>query len=86
MAALPNISVRHVQVDGRQCDFLGYSGHEAFTAMRARGAQVTVSLFWCGGGRRSYPQTVEAINTRAPLKCPSSVAINKSTADATLSG
>ena len=72
------IGAYKVKVNGREITFLDTPGHEAFTAMRARGAQITdIAILVVAANDGIMPQTIEAINHAKSAGIPIIVAINK---------
>ncbi len=73
-----HIGAYKVEINGREITFLDTPGHEAFTAMRARGAQITdIAILVVAANDGVMPQTVEAINHAKAAGIPIIVAINK---------
>ncbi|MGB8344107.1 MAG: translation initiation factor IF-2, partial [Ktedonobacteraceae bacterium] len=67
-----------VEVNGKKITFLDTPGHEAFTAMRARGAQVThIAIIVVAADDGVMPQTREAIDHALAAKVPIIIALNK---------
>lgn len=73
-----HIGAYKVNVNSREITFLDTPGHEAFTSMRARGAQITdVAILVVAANDGVMPQTVEAINHAKAANIPIIVAVNK---------
>ena len=72
------IGAYKVKINDREITFLDTPGHEAFTAMRARGAQITdIAILVVAANDGVMPQTIEAIDHAKAANIPIIVAINK---------
>ena len=73
-----HIGAYKVNINGRELTFLDTPGHEAFTSMRARGAQITdIAILVVAADDGVMPQTIEAINHAKVAEIPIIVAVNK---------
>ncbi len=73
-----HIGAYQVRINDRDITFLDTPGHEAFTSMRARGAQITdIAILVVAANDGVMPQTVEAINHAKAANIPIIVAVNK---------
>ena len=73
-----HIGAYQVESEGKKITFLDTPGHEAFTSMRSRGAQITdIAILVVAADDGVMPQTVEAINHAKAAEVPIIIAVNK---------
>src|SRR5699024_3520806 len=73
-----HIGAYQVESDGKKITFLDTPGHEAFTSMRSRGAEVTdIAVLVVAADDGVMPQTVEAINHAKAAEVPIIIAVNR---------
>src|SRR5699024_11393580 len=77
-AITQHIGAYQAETDDKKITFLDTPGHEAFTSMRSRGAQVTdISILVVAADDGIMPQTIEAINHAKAAEVPIIIAVNK---------